>query len=247
MDTPTNSLPGVPAGSPAPQTHPPAPPAAPVAGQAGVARPLPFGGNIGKRVRADGLKAGSPEAREADRIKDRERKRQARAQRAAQSPPPPLPASGTAPPPAVVTEPAGPQDGGVAGGDFAPPPPQWIADDLKQVAIELVELGEAQRVDAICKKCLKAKLPAPVLDEFKAGAAFPPATKKSLSASLPGTLASAFNALSVPIGLKSIISAVPALSYLILRDYQLHAKLDKIIAADAPEKPIESEGKPANN
>ena len=108
---------------------------------------------------------------------------------------------------------------------------------------ELVELGEAWRLDAICKKCTMAKLPRKVADEFAREASFTPASKRSLSSSLPGTLAKAFNALKVPVGLKSVITAVPALTYLVLRDFQLNQKLDKFITDEA-ERAKKEEAKP---
>src|SRR5215471_16133840 len=77
-------------------------------------KPL-FGGNIGKKQRADGLKAGSPEAIAADKAKNAERMRRARAEKAAATPPPPLPAAGGSVPP-------GPAPGASGPGEAAPPP-----------------------------------------------------------------------------------------------------------------------------
>gem|GEM_PF-6098499 len=114
----------------------------------------------------------------------------------------------------------------------------WTAEDLRDVS---TELGEAWRVDAICKKCVEGRMPRKVVDEFSRAAAFPAASKRSLSNSLPGTIAKAFNALKVPVGLKSVITAVTALTYVILRDIQLHTKLDKIIS-DEVQRPAPSPG-----
>src|SRR5258707_9089158 len=69
------------------------PAAPPTAVSAAASAPL-FGGNRGGKKRLDGLAPGSPEAIEADRKKDAERKRTRReaVQRVAE--PPPLPSAG---------------------------------------------------------------------------------------------------------------------------------------------------------
>ncbi len=107
---------------------------------------------------------------------------------------------------------------------------QWTAEDLRQCSVELVELIESWRVDSHSKHAAAGKLPAIVVEQIARDAAFPPASKKSLSTSSPATLAKAFNALNVPIALKSIITTAPALAYLIVRDLQTSSRIEKLIA-----------------
>ncbi len=234
MDTPKENMPGVSPGTPPALGH--APVVAPVAtpGLAGGTNTVPkklFGGNVGKKQRADGLKAGSPEALAADRAAEAKRKRDDRAVKAAATPAPPLPAQ--APPTVGAGQGEAAPLGVAQGGDFGPIDLGWSAEDLRDVSVQLVELGESWRVEAICRKCVEAQFPKKVVEEFSREAAFPPGSKRSLSTSLPGMLAKTFNALKVPLTLKSVITAVPALTYLVIRDFQLNAKLDKLVAADA--------------
>ena len=200
---------------------------------------LPFGGNVGRKARADGLKPGSAEAVAADRERDAQRKRDERAQKRASTPPPLLPE--LAPPP-VSSSPdtAGPSLDAL-GAVPLDPVVAWTPDDFRQCAVELVELAEAWRVDAHTKHAVVGKLPRPVVEEIARGAAFPSASKKSLSTASPATLAKMFNALHVPVALKPIISTAPALAYLIVRDLQCHARIEKLIAEnkviEAPKTP----------
>lgn len=224
-------LPGVPVGK-----SPVAPMAAgkPVDSLAGLgggkgdSEKKPFGGNVGKKIRADGLKPGSPEALAADRVADAARKREARAKEKLVTPPPPLP-SGTPPP--VETLAATPETAGLPlAGLPVDPVLNWTADDFRQCAAELVELAEAWRIDSHTKNAAEGKLPAAVVKEITNGAAFPPGSKKSLSTSSPVTLAKMFNAIKVPLAVKPIITTAPALVYIIVRDLQTSSRIDKLIA-----------------
>lgn len=235
------NLPGVPVGKIPVESVAPVKSPAEVAGLGGGksdSAKKPFGGNVGKKAaRADGLKPGSPEAVEADRRADAARKREARLKEKLATPPPPLPA-GT--PPAVET---------MAGAPDAPadalavlqvdPVLAWSPDDFRQCAGELVELCEAWRIDSHTKRAAEGKLPGAVVKEIANGAAFPPGSKKSLSTSSPVTLAKMFNALKVPLAVKPIITTAPALAYIIVRDLQTSARIEKLIAehkehTDAP-------------
>jgi len=188
----------------------------------------PFGGHAGKKPRADGLKPGSPEAVEADRRADAARKRAARAEKNSATPPPPLPA-GT--PPAVDSLSATPDPAaGALAVDAVDPVLSWTPDDFRECAVELVELAEAWRIDSHTKHAAEGKLPAAVVKEIANGAAFPPSSKKSLSTSSPVTLAKMFNALKVPLAVKPLITTAPALCYIVVRDLQTSARIDKLIA-----------------
>lgn len=190
-----------------------------------------FGGHRGGKKRADGLVNGSPEAIEADKRKNAERMRLARAKAAELRPVAPLPSRE----PGMVDAPATtiPVMDGLPGDAVL----QWTAEDFRQVAVDCVELAEAWRVDAHVQHAKAGKLPRPVVEEIGRDAAFPRGTKNSLSNSSPATLAKAFNAMNVPIALKSVITTAPALVYVIIRDFQLQSKIERLIEADKEQKP----------
>ena len=229
-DPSKSDLPGVPVGSAPAQPVAATKPVAETAGLAGGAaapakKPL-FGGNVGKK--ATGYKPGSPEAVAAARAADAARKREARAKEKLITPPPALPAGA---PPAVETVAATPDAAALPlAGDGLDPVLAWTPDDFRQCAAELVELCEAWRVDSHTKRAAEGKLPAPVVKEIASGAAFPPGSKKSLSTSSPVTLAKMFNALKVPLAVKPVITTAPALAYIIVRDLQTSARIEKLIA-----------------
>jgi hypothetical protein len=194
-----------------------------------VRKPL-FGGNVGRKVRFDGLKAGSPEAIAADRAKQAARMRMSRATKAAATPPPPLPAS-DAPLPDTLPVPGAP-NGGDAGSQALDPVLLWTPEDFRGAAPEIVELAEAWRIDAHTRRAVAGHLPRKVVDEVAKDSAFPPGSKRCLSTSSPVTLAKMFNALRVPISLKSVITTAPALIYIIVRDLQTGSRIEKLIAQE---------------
>jgi len=199
------------------------------------AKPL-FGGNVGRKPsNPDRPKPGTPEFKAWDAERKR---REYHAKKAAA----PLPA--TAPPPVESVEgAASAQSIAVDYGAAAPAVP-WVADDLRDVCAQLVELGEGISVEQIARQCIEAKFPPAVVDKWKGRAAFPPSSKRSLSASLPGTLAKAFNAASVPVGLKSIITTVPALGIILMQQFQLRTELKKVIAEES--RQVDREAKAEN-
>jgi hypothetical protein len=227
-----DSLPGMPAGNPPVATVAHGSNAGESPGLAG--RPAPvspkpsFGGNAGRKTRPDGLQPGSAAAGAADRAADAQRKRDARAAAKAVAPAPALP-------PVLP--------GAVAGVENPPETPlgaglaqpldsvlNWTAEDFRQTAPELIELCEAWRIECHTKRAAAGKLPKVVVEEIARGAAFPPGSKKSLSTSSPVTLAKMFNALKVPLAVKPILTAAPALAYIVVRDLQTTARIEKLIA-----------------
>ena len=225
-------LPGVSAG----KTSAGLPPANGVAtadpGSPGGKNPVPpakklFGGNVGKKQRADGLAPGSPEALQADRDADAKRKRDARAAARAAEPPAALPA---VPPPAVESLGSTPAPAADAlGTGAALPVAGWAAQDFRECAGELIELAESWRVDEHTKNALAGKLPAVVVEKIKGRASFPAGSKRSLRESSPETLARMFNALSVPTMFKPYVSAFPALVYIVVRDLQTGAEIKRLV------------------
>ena len=232
VETPAKTdLPGMPVGSAPAQPVAAAKPAGDVPGLAGgkdIPAKKPFGGNVGRKTRSDGLKPGSPEAIAADRVADAKRKREEREAKRLAVPPPPLPAGA---PPVVESMAAAPVSAdGFVGGVAVDPVLDWTPDDFRQVSVDLVELAEAWRVDSHTKRAAEGKLPAPLVKEIAGSAAFPPGSKKSLSTSSPVTLAKMFNALKVPLAVKPIITTAPALVYIVVRDLQTSARIEKLIA-----------------
>ncbi len=207
-----------------------------VAGQVSPASPAKFGGNPTGRTRKDGLKPGSPEALEADRVKNRERMAAKRALERAAAPPPVLPAPPSLPPGASPGATSIPVVDGAP--DFAPV--SWTADDFKQVAPDTIELIEQWRVSAKIELAESGKLSAPVVQQIAKDAAFPAPAKRSLQSSSPAAVAKLFNALNVPIAFKPYISTCPTLVYLVLRDWQQTAEIKKIIATERERTAVKS-------
>jgi hypothetical protein len=143
---------------------------------------LPFGGNVGRKLRTDGYKGGSPEAIAADRAKDAARKRMDRVARAAALPPPPLPpAPGSAPAPVGGSLPAAGFDPGLGMGlpvdDFIP----WTAADLEPLFSEgVVALGEELWLNEFLKKAFLNNLPPAVIKKMRDDGKFSDTGKKLL-------------------------------------------------------------------
>ena len=237
---PAPPLPGMSTGSP-----PPAPVAngGPPATLGGLGSPAPvlqrpelFGGLRGGRPRKDGIKSGSPEAVEADRKKNAERMARNR-ERERLANPAALPSAA----PGVAGAPAPPV------GDLALPMPgavaEWTAEDFREAAPELVELTEAWRVDTHTKHAVAGKLPRRIVEEIAKDAAFPPGSKRSLSSASPQTLAEMFNALSVPLSFKKIVTLAPALVYVIVRDLQVGGRVQKMIADENERQAVPAQEK----
>lgn len=244
---PSPDLPGVRTGNPdAPGV--PVTPAPPLGDRPSDGTPgkLPFGGNVGRKPRADGLKPGSPEAIEADRKRDADRKRRERAEKRAATAPPVLPAA-TAPLPLDPPAPGAPVDIPQDGGAVAPAPDPvggWTAEDFTYAAPELVELAEMWRVNQRTKEAVDYGFPRPVVEEYAKRTAFPPKAKASLSKSSAPVLADLFNTLKLPLKLKPAVATFPALVFLIARDFMIGREMAGQAAEEKarqpePEKPHE--------
>src|SRR5258708_14935569 len=117
-----------------------------------------FGGLRGGRAREDGLVPGSPEALDADKKKDRLRKKLQRTQRSEPAPLPSVagtPGATQATPGAVVSVP----------GVEAVPLDPWKPEDVKQLFEQLVPAAEELTSRQISERAFKAKLPPDVLQE----------------------------------------------------------------------------------
>jgi hypothetical protein len=181
-----------------------------------------FGGNRGGKKRADGLPPGSPQALEADRKKDRERKQ---AQRVLAEPPP-LPSAG---PGLANPAPAAPGGEVPGGGPAGPPPVPWEPQLVKEFTDELIEAAEAGRVEKFTGKARNAKIPERVVREIGTDSRFPASIKKSLQISTPRVAAKWLNKAGVSAEYADEVAFIGSLGALFIQGRKLSAKLDKLI------------------
>ena len=218
-----------------------------MAPDAGPAPRLPFGGNVGRKSRADGLKPGSPEAKEADRAKDRERKRLANAAKRAATPPPPLPSApagqsdraftsaatgalGANPPPPDSVG----GNAGVPSADSGVAPVAWQPDSLKPLIEQLIEAAEAGRVGNFVSKCAEAGLTGKLVREIEVDAHFPKAAKFLLCRSLPRLSAKYLNQLGLSSEYEDELACVGAVLLIVQNDRKLDSRLVELIEASKP-------------
>jgi len=201
------------------------PPVAPAtSAQASV--PL-FGGFRGGRKRADGLIPGSPEAIEADRKKDAERKRLERSTTTKLDEPAALPSAT-----ATVTNPntatPGAQSPAIA--LQAAPAVPWQADMLRSLSDELINTAEAARIAQVAGKIKEAELPEKIAREVMKDVPYKPVYKKMLMLSTPEVAAKGLNKLGISAEYKDEVTFVTSLAAILLQGRTLNAKLDELIA-----------------
>jgi hypothetical protein len=120
------------------------------------------------------LVPGSPEAVEADRKKDRLRKKQAR-----QADPAPLP---SARPGEAVSVSSSPPPGGL-GTQLVPAPAPlvpWTAEAVQPVVDQFLPAAETMMVNQIARKAVRARLPQEIVAEIKKDAAWPADARRAL-------------------------------------------------------------------
>lgn len=208
-----------------PPNPPPNPPAAPNAASLAVK----FGGNVGGRPRKDGLVPGSPEALEADRAKARERMRRKRAlektaavlaqtQSAAPDAPPGLPpAPGDSPAPAP-------------GGPGVP----WDPGLVKPIFEQLIPACEKYAQGRLVAKAGKLAAPPELIREIERDAAWPAPAKAALVSAGPICAAKWLNQSGIGAENAPEVILGTALATLVAHHLALSAKLDRLIAAQAP-------------
>ena len=203
-----------------------------------------FGGHRGGKRRADGLPAGSPEAREADRLKDAERKRRARLEAKANAEPAPLPPSlPCAPAPAVGAPPPSPDAVGAVPG---PAPVPWEAGTLKPLFDQLLPTVEALTVAQLTTRATKARLPSPVVAEIGKDAAWPSPARKALEVSSPRVAAKWLNRTGLSAEHQDELILGTAICSIFASHTMLLRKLDKLIAdANAAQPPTAKPTPPA--
>lgn len=165
MDT---NLPPVGAPSPAASGSAASPPQRPAAIPADSAANLAakHGGKASRR--RDGLVPGSPEAIEADRAKDRERKRRKALEMRGE--PVPLPSPLVVQPPAGEVPPPAPDFGAVP----------WTADLLRPIFEQALPVAEGLAVQNLTEKARAAKLDASLVREVADGAKIHPLAKQQI-------------------------------------------------------------------
>ncbi len=203
-----------------------------------------FGGNRGGKPRKDGLPPGSPQADEADRKADTERKRLARQNSAQLAEPAPLPALAApgpgpepAPPGAVV--PAAPGEGA------APEPVvPWDPATLRPLFEELIEGAEESRVQKFRNMATEGGLPDKLVQEIARDAKYPPMAKRTMSITAPNVTAKAFNRIGLSGKYSDEAILATALIANLVKGRRLQAKLQKLIEQNqARKKELEKEAR----
>lgn len=188
------------------------------------------GGLRGGKPRKDGLVPGSAEAQQADRKKDKLRKRAERGD------PPALPSAGPVESPPEAT--AAPL-GAVPGPEGAPVVP-WLAEDLKEASDLLVDVVEEIRADAFESKCIEAHIPAVTVKELLADRKWPDKPKTGVQRALARVSAKWLNRFHVPSGAQDELILVGCAAALIKHDHAAMKRLDELIAkANPPAQPSE--------
>lgn len=205
-------------------------PAAAATSAAQVTAPL-FGGLRGGHGRKDGLIPGSPEAREADRKKDRLRKqRQRNGGVATAQPDPPALRS------AVEGEAqAAPGALAVSPGVEGAPPLAWDAKMLAPLFEQLIPTIEDLTVHQVAVKAAKCRLPPEIVREIEADAKWSAPAKKALELSAPQVAARLLNKTGISAENQPEVIFLTAISSIMAGQIMILKRLDKVSAvANAP-------------
>ena len=192
--------------------------------------PVAFGGNVGKKKRADGLKSGSPEAIAADRERNAERMRLKRAVERAENPPPLPPAGAVVP---DQTPPPGADQTFIVPSPLVP----WSAADVKDLTDELIPAVEQECVQRLTSKAAKANLPAKLLKEIEIDARWKPVAKKGLQIGLPEVLAKWLNKFGVSADNKGEVALGLAVVVIAQQQISLERKLGVMIKEQSQNQP----------
>jgi hypothetical protein len=189
-----------------------------------------FGGLRSARKRRDGLVPGSPEALEADRQKDADRKKIARASTRPKEPkadPPPIPSAN-----GQTQTTAGTLDL-LPVGEGAPPVP-WKADDIRPLSDELIDTTDAACAKQIHDKAAKALLPAVLVDKITTDAAWDPTAKTALKQSAPELAAKWLNKSGISAEYKHELVTASAILRIGAGHMKVCKRLDQLIANANP-------------
>ena len=227
-----------------PLAGPPTPPLATVAGAAAGSVPL-FGGHRGGgKKRYDGLPAGSPEAIEANKKKDRERKKVSNDAKRVAALPAPLPAAG-----AVATAP--PAGAAVALGDGGMPLPvpapaagpvvAWSARLLEKPARLLTRILDRFRQMDIFRRLDKTNLPPALKAEIKADAAWKEDARNDFAGALAECATVELNRRNVGAQNAHWINLGMSGGELALAHFALCDRIDKLVLAANAKPPEEKQ------
>jgi len=201
-----------------------------------------FGGLRGGRKRKDGLKPGSPEAMEADRAKDAERKRLAR-ERDRLANPPVIPSANPPANPAPVqpvqnTATPPPDNLAAVNGVESFETDAWLAKDVEPLVNELVELTEELCQGAINSRCKKAKLPIEIAKEIEADARWATRAKMMIKQGGADLFAQLMNKSQIPLAIRPYILITIGSLQIAIGQMKILKRLDQLImAANPPTKP----------
>lgn len=199
----------------------------------------PFGGNRGGKKRTDGLVPGSPEAEKADRDKDAERKRLARA---ASPPALPSPVSSVANPGPASTPGATALPGSPAPGQSVPVP--WDPNTLKPLLEQIIDGAEKARVAKRRAQAVAVGMPGPVVEESASLATFPGSAKTGLAVSGANGVAQIMNSLKISGKFQDPSIAVLSIASIVVSMQQSDAKFEEMIAEFKKSKAAEEPKKP---
>ena len=194
---------------------------------------IPFGGNRGGRKRKDGLVPGSPEAREADLKRDRDRKNEANEAKRQAPRPAALPSATVAgsqdksSPQGQDAQTPGPGVAGVPGVDLG----AWTAPEAQPIVTHALPVLEHLRIARRVNKLREAKLPANIIAQVRSDSAWPETVKATLQSSLPGSLSKFLNFAGVPKIFKDELASLPAVALLIQHESDVDARLDRLLEA----------------
>jgi len=187
------------------------------------------GGLRAGRRRLDGLIPGSPEALEADRKKDRERKARRRLD------PAPLPSSRNGRPGPAALEIVSPQAGPMASVPLDPPSSfiPWDPKALEPLFAQLIPAAESLDVRSLVERAEKAKLPQDLVRRIEVDGRWNPLSKKGLELSCPQLAAKWLNYFGISSeNSPEIATAIAACAILAART-MLIRRIDKAAAAIA--------------
>jgi hypothetical protein len=172
------------------------------------------------------LPPGSPEAKEADRKKDLQRKRLARETAAAVAEPAPLPSLAT---PGPGPGPASPPPVAPVQPGQEPPPVPWQADTLVSLVDQLIEAAEENRVGGYLAACAEAGLTGKLVKQIEEDAHFPKTAKVLLKQSLPRLAAKWLNRAGLSAEWQEEISVLTALILIVQHDRKTRARFNELL------------------
>jgi hypothetical protein len=213
-------------------------PAAPVVAPVAASTSVPlFGGNKGGRKRLDGLKPGSPEAKEADRKKHALVEQRRRDAAAAAATPPPLPPAfspATLPPPRSDSEKTLPPGAALVVVPSVEAPVlalAWEARDLFPVTENGVPLLEEMAARQIVAKAKRARLPKEIISEIERDSKWPEKSKRMLSETSGALAAKYLNKAGISAEYKVEVNFSVAVLTIAANHLAILRRLDKLIAA----------------